>query len=259
VPPADALPKAKAAAAKALEIDDSLGDAHATLGFLKLWFDWDWVGSERESKRAIDLNPNSPDGHRAYASLLSDLGRHQESLAEAKRAREADPLSLIDNTLEGAFLYYASRNDEAMASLQKTLELGPNFWIAHLFLGRAYIRKGMYPEAIIELTKARESSGGHSQTIALIGYSLALSGNRAQALAVLDELKSLSAKRYVPPYNIAMVYNGLGDKDEAFAWLGKAFEERDLQLTFIKVDPTWDSIRSDSRFAALMQRIGLPQ
>jgi len=255
--PADAFPKAKAAAAKALEIDESLADVHATLGFVKVWSDWDWAGAERECRRAIDLNPNSGDAHRAYAHLLLYLGRHREATAEGKRARELDPLSLITNTLEGMFLHYAGRDDEAIARLQKTLELDPNFWIAHITLAKVYIRRRMYPEAIAELSKAREFSGGNTETISLAGYAWALSGNRAQAQTALDELKSLSTHHYVPPYNIAMIYNGLEEKDEALAWLEKAYEERDVRLTFIKIDPKWDSFRSDSRFAAIIKRIGL--
>ncbi|MDQ3256650.1 MAG: tetratricopeptide repeat protein, partial [Acidobacteriota bacterium] len=257
VPPTDAFPKAKAAAAKALEIDESLADVHASLGFIKFWFDWDWAGAEQECQRAIALNPNSGVAHRAYAHLLSNLGRHEGAIAEGKRPRELDPLSLITNTLEGMFLYYANRNDEALTRLQKTLELDPNFWVAHLTLGKVYLRKGMYAEAIAEFTKAREFSRGNTETISMVGYAQALSGNQAQAQAVLDELKSLSTQRYVPPHNIAMVYNGLGERDEAFAWLEKAYEERDVRLTFLKVDPKWDSFRPDPRFADLLRRIGL--
>jgi serine/threonine-protein kinase len=257
VPPADAFPQAKAAASKALELDESLADVHATLGFVKFWFDWDWADAERECQRAVELNPNSGDAHRAYAHLLSDLGRHGEAIAEAKQARELDPLSLLTNALEGQFLYYANQDDEALIRFQKTLELEPNFWIAHLMLSKVYIRRQMYPEALAELSQAKEFSGGNTETISLIGYVWALSGNRAQALKVLDELKSLSAKRYVPPHNIAMVNNGLGEKDEALAWLEKACEERDVRLTFLKIDPKWDSFRSCPRFAAILKRIGL--
>ena len=257
MPPKDVFPKAKAAASKALEIDESLADVHATLGMIHIWFDWDWAGAERECKRAIDLNPNSGDAHRAYALLLFYTGRHEQSVVEGRRARELDPLSLINNSLEGMFLHYAGRDDEAVASLQKTLELDPNFWIAHLTLSKVYTRRRMYPEAIAELSKARNFSGGNTETISLTGYNWALSGNRAQAQTALAKLKSLSTERYVPPYNIAMIYNGLGEKDEALAWLEKAYEERDVRLTFIKIDPKWDSYRSDSRFAAIIKRIGL--
>ncbi len=256
VPPKDAFPQAKAAASKALEIDESLDDVHATLGIVKCWFDWDWAGAERECKRAIELNPNSGEAHRVYAILLFYLGRYDKAIAEGKRARELDPLSLITNANEGMFLHYAGRDDEAIARLQKTLELASNFWIARLTLAKVYTRRRMYPEAIAELRKAREFSGGNTETISLSGYAWAVSGNRAQAQTVLEELKTLSTQRYVPPYNIAMVYNGLDEKDQALAWLEKAYEERDVRLTFIKIDPKWDSFRSDTRFAAIIKRIG---
>jgi Flp pilus assembly protein TadD len=177
-----------------------------------MWFDWDWAGAERECKRAIDLNPNSGDAHRAYALLLFYLGRHDEAVAEGKRARELDPLSLIANSPEGMFLHYAGRDTEAVARLQMALELHPNFWIAHLTLAKVYTRKRLYPEAIAELSKTREFSGGNTETISLSGYAWARSGNRAQAQKALDELKSLSTQRYVPPYNIAMIFNGMGEK-----------------------------------------------
>lgn len=258
VPPLDAFPKSKAAAARALEIDDSLADVHATLGIVKFWFDWDWAGAEKECRRAIELNPNSGDAHRAYAMWLFYLGRRDESVAEGKRARELDPLSLITNVLEAMFLHYAGREDETIARVQKTFELDPNFWVAHLQLAKIYLRQRRYMEAIAELNKAREFSGGNTETISLIGYTWAVSGDRAKAQTALDELKSASTQnRYVPPYNVAIIYNGLGQKDEALAWLEKAYEEHDARLTFIKIEPRWDPFRSDPRFTDLMRRIGL--
>jgi serine/threonine-protein kinase len=257
LPSREAFPKAKAAAAKALEIDETLAEAHTSLGTIKFWFDWDWDGSEKEFKRAIDLNPNNADAHRSYAHLLSNLGRHGEAIAEMKRAREIDPLSLIINALEGLFLHYAQRDDEAIARLEKTFEIDPNYWVAHINLAKVYTGKRMYDEAIAELNKAREFSGGNTETISLLGYALAISGKREPARATLNELHRLSAERYVPPYNIAMVYCGLDESDEALAWLEKAYDERDVRLTFIKVDPKWDKLRSDSRFAALSNRLDL--
>ena len=257
IPSKDGFPQAKAAALKALELDESLADVHATLGIVKIWFDWDWAGAEQECKRALALNPNSGDAHRANALLHFYLGHHTEAVAEGKRARELDPLALINNTLEGMFLHFAGRDDEAAARLQKTLELNPNFWIAHLTLSKVYTRRRMYPEALAALTKSREFSGGNTETISLLGYNQAVSGNRAQAQATLAELKSLSPQRYVPPYNIAMIYNGLGEKDEALIWLQKAYEERDVRLTFIKVDQKWDEFRSDPRFVTIIKNIGL--
>lgn len=258
VPPNDAFPQAKVAAAKALEIDESLANVHASLSMMKSWYDWDWTGSELEAKRAIALDPNSAEAHRAYALLLSTLGRHQESIGEGARARELDPLSPIMRTLESLFLYFDGRNDEAREKLTKTLEWEPNFWIALLTLARVEIRQGKYADAIAELSKARSSSGGNTQTISMIGYTWALAGDRTKAQAVLDELKTLSKQRYVPPYTIAMIYNGLGEDDEALFWLERAYEERDVLLApFIKADPNWGRLQANPRFASILKRMNL--
>jgi TolB-like protein/Tfp pilus assembly protein PilF len=257
VRPKDAFPQAKAAALKALAIDESLAEPHSTLAMVHMWFDWDWVGAEMEAKRAISLNPNSGASHLAYAHVLSNLGRHAEAIAEGARARELDPVSLIVNAREGAVLYFARRNDEARERLQKTLELDQNFWIAHLFLGHVYLEKKNYPEAIAEFTKARDFSRGNAQAISMIGYVSALAGDAAKARAILDELKSRSAQQYVPPCNVAVVHLALAEQDEAFAWLEKANEEHDVWVSFLRIDPKWDSYRSDPRFAAILKRIGL--
>ena len=257
MPAKEVFPQAKAAVTKAVQIDESLAEPHAALAFIHMLFDWDWVGAEREARRAITLNPNSAWAHYAYAHLLSNLGRHQEAIAEGARARELDPVSLITNAGEGAALFFAGRNDEARERLQKTVELDPNFWIAHLFLGQVYLQKGKYPEALAEFSKAREFSRGNSETISMTGYVWARAGDAVKARGVLDELKSLSAQRYIPPSNIATVYLGLGEQDEAIAWLEKAYEERDVRLSFLKIDPKWDSFRSDPRFVAILERVGL--
>jgi DNA-binding winged helix-turn-helix (wHTH) protein/TolB-like protein/tetratricopeptide (TPR) repeat protein len=258
VPPRDAFPQSKAAAARALEIDESLAKVHASLSMIKCWYDWDWTGAELEAKRAIALNPNLAEAHRAYALLLSTLGRHQEAIAEGARARDLDALSPIICTLESLFLYFDGRNDEAREKLTKTLETAPNFWIALLTLARVDIRQGKYADAIAELTKARNTSGDNTQTISMIGYARALAGQRAEARAALDELTSLSKQRYVPPYTIAMVYNGLGEYDEALLWLEHAYDARDVLLApFIKADPSWDRLRANPRFVAILKRMNL--
>jgi TolB-like protein/Flp pilus assembly protein TadD len=257
VPSKDCLPQAKAAAKRALEIDDSLAEAHASLSFILIWFDWDWAGGEKEAKRAVTLNPNSAMAHFAYAHILSDLGRHKEAIAEIARARQLEPVFLLVRALEGMFLLQAGRNDEARETLQKVLELDPNFWVTHLTLGKVYLQQRKYPEAIAEFSKAKELSHGNSEAIASIGYTAALAGDKAKARAVLEELKAVSDQHYVPPVNIALVYDGLGDQNEALSWLEKACEERDVRLTLLKVDPRWDSFRSNPRFAAILKRIGL--
>ena len=212
---------------------------------------------QKEAKRAIELNPNSALARIAYAQSLSDQGRHSEAIAEAARARELDPVSLIINAIEGSILYFAGRQDAADDRWQKTLELDPNFWIAHLFLGKVYMERKGFPEALAEFEKARTFSHGNSETIAMIGYLAALTGDAAKARATLAELKSLAAQHYIPPHNIAVVYLGLGEHDEALAWLEKAYQDHDVRLSFLKVDPKWNPLRSDARFAMLLKRIGL--
>ena len=240
-----------------MEIDESFAEAHSSLSFTICWFDWDWAGGVREAKRAMALNPNSAYAHFAYAHVLSDLGHHKEAVAESARACELEPVYLLFRALDGMFLHHARRDDEALVSLQKALEIDPNFWITHLSLGKVYIQQRKYSEAIAEFTKARELSHGNSETIASIGYAAALAGDVGKSRAVLDELKTLSNQHYVPPVTIALVYNGLADQNEALSWLEKAIEDRDVRLTLLKVDPKWDSFRSNPRFIAVLKRIGL--
>jgi serine/threonine protein kinase/Flp pilus assembly protein TadD len=255
-PSKEAFPQAKAAAMRALEIDNNLAEAHIVLGWVRFCFDWDWIAAESELKKAVELSPNNPDSHRAYAHLLSSLGRHDEAIAEIKRARELDPLTLITNALEGQFLFYAGRDDEAISRLKKTLELDPNYWIAHNNLGRVYIRQGRYEEAVAELNKAKELSDGSAEPVTQLGYALAKSGKREQAKATLEELKSFAAEHYVPAYSFAMIYNGLGEKDEALKHLEKSVQEREVQITFIKIDTRWDELRGEPRFQDLLRRVG---
>ncbi len=253
----EALPQAKAVAERALEIDFNLAEAHIVLGWVGFLYDWDWKASEAEFKRAIELAPNNSEAHRGYAHLLSNTGRHDEAVAEGRRAREFDPLNLITNALEGQFLYYAGRYEEAIDRLQKTLELDPNFWIAHGVLGRVYILQKRYAEAIAELNKARELSSGSTEPIAHLGYALAKSGNREQAQATLAELKSLAAENYVPAYNFAIIYNGLGEKEEALNYLERSFQEREVQISFVKIDTRWDEFRAAPRFIEIIKRMNL--
>jgi tetratricopeptide (TPR) repeat protein len=257
VPAKDCLPQAKAAAMKAIELDDSVAEAHSALSFGLIWYDWNWAAAEKEAKRALVLDPNSAMSHFAYAHVLSDQGHHQEAIAEIAHARELDPVFLLIRALEGMILHHAGRNDEALTQLQKALELDPNFWVTHLFLGKVYTQQRKYAEAIAEFTKARELSHGNSESIGSIGYVEALAGDKAKAKAVLDELKALANQRYVPPHNIALVYNGLGDQNEALSSLERACDERDPRVTLLKVDPRWDSMRSNPRFLAILKRVGL--
>ena len=257
VPSKNCLPQAKAAAMRALDLDDSLPEAHASLSFSLIWFDWDWPAAEVQARRAIALNANSVMAHFAYAHLLSDMGRHDQALAEMSRARELDPVFLPACALEGMFLHHAGRDLEAKAKLEKALELDPNFWITHLMLGRVATQLKQYPEALSEFTKARELSHGHSEAIGSTGYALAQEGKTAEARGVLNELMALSAEHYIPPYNIALVHAGLGEQEEALQWLEKACDQRDVRVTLLKVDPRWNAIRSAPGFDVLLKRVGL--
>src|SRR5207253_10028049 len=193
-----------------------------------------------------------------YAHQLSNTEQHAQGLAEVKRARELDPLDLRINGLEAQFLVHAGKPDEALAYLQKTLEVNPNNWFAHMFASSAYIEKGMFAEAVVEARKARELNSANSQPTAQLGYALAKSGKQAEARGLLEELLKLSAQRYVSPGNIALIYNGLGERDATFSWLERGFEQRDVKMVFLKVEPKWNNLRSDSRFQDLMRRVGFP-
>jgi TolB-like protein/Tfp pilus assembly protein PilF len=257
MPATEYFPQAKAAAQKAIEIDDSLADAHAILGFIIFWYDWDWNAAEDQYKRAFELDPNNADAHTFYAHMLSNLGRHAEGLAEIKRAIELDPLNARDNALGGQCLLHAGRTDEALASLQKIFELDPDFWLAHLFAASAYIEKGTFDEAIVEARKAHELSGVNTQSIAFEGYALAKSGKQAQARALLAALLQSSTKHYVSPYSIAMIYNGLDERDKTLAWLERGYTQRDHKMVFLKVEPKWNNLRDDLHFQDLLRRVGL--
>ncbi len=259
MPSMEVMPKAKAAGQKAIEIDDTLAEAHAVLGFVISLYDWDWNAAENHYKRALELDPNNADAHYFYGYLLSITGRHDEALAEGKRARELDPLNLRTNAFEGQFLIHAGRAREALAGLQKTSELDANYWLPHLFASSAYIEEGMYSEAIAEARQARELSGASTTPIAFLGYALAKSGKQAETRAELERLLKLSTERYVSLYNIAMIYNGLGERDKTLEWLEKGYQQRDPRMVFLKVEPKWNNLRSDSRFQDLLRRVGFLQ
>jgi len=254
VPPRQYFPKAKEAATRALEIDDTLVEAHVSLSHA-LFFDWDWPGAERELRRALELNPSYAPGHRAYGSYLSAMGRHREAIAEGKRAQELDPLSPATNELAGRRYYHARQYDQALEQNRKALEIDPNFWMAHLFSSRAYAQKGMYAEALMELRKAGEVT---PEILSDRGRIYAASGRPRQAQHILERLIALSKQRYVPSYYLVKIYSALSQKDQAFAWLEKAFQEREGRLNWLKVDPMLDNLRSDPRFADFLRRLRLP-
>ncbi len=256
--PREAAPQAKAAAMKALEIDDNLDDAHFVLATLKLGYDWDWSGAERELKRAIQINPNNAGAHAEYGTYLEALGRFDEAVAERERCRQLEPILPISIADVGYPLYYAGRYDEALLHYQKALEIDPNFSWGHLWIGQVYVQQGLYDKAFIEIRKAVELSGGNVRQIATLGHAYAVAGKRDEALKILDELQRPAAQKYVSPFFVALIYAGLGEKDQAFAWLEKAYQERHPYMILIKVEPVFQSLHSDPRFADLTRRIGLP-
>jgi tetratricopeptide (TPR) repeat protein len=256
LPSREAAPKAKEAANKALALDDTLAESHASLAFVKRYYDWDFPGAEREFKRAIELNPNYATAHYWYSNHLDAMGRLDEAIAEAKRAQDADPLSLIATTSVGQAFYFARRYDQAIEQFQKAFEMDPNFPAAHWLVAMAYEQVGRHEEAIAEGRKAVSLSGG-AGALSALGHAYAVSGQRADALKVLVELKDLSKRRYVATFDVALIYIGLGDKAQTLEWLQAAYEDRPLRFVWIKVDPRFDSLRAEPRFQDLLRRMGL--
>ncbi len=258
VPPSEVLPKAKAAALKALEIDETLSEPHVSLAHVKFFYDRDSAGAEREYKRAIELNPNYAMAHHWYAIYLSVVGRQREALAEIRRAQDLDPLSLPINIWLGRILSLVGQSDQAVEQLRKTVEMDPNFVLAHYRLGVLYEEKGMYEEAISEFKQVLKLSGGKPLGVAALARAYALAGKREEAQKNLDELLQMSMQRYVSPTSIALIYIAFGDKDKAFAWLDEADKAHDPNVVRIREDPRFESLRSDPRFNDLVRRIGIP-
>jgi TolB-like protein/Tfp pilus assembly protein PilF len=252
LPPREQMPKAKAAAQKALEIDDSLAEAHISLGRVSYLYDWDWPAADKHFERAIALNSADPLSHHFYSFYLGAVGRSDEALAAASRALDLDPVSHQTNFGMAAVLYFARRFDEAIERARKAVEIDPRFPPSLELLMAAYAAKGMYREALAEFEKL--PGRPPSPTLAYLHARL---GDRSQALRMLDELRARSEQRYLSAVSFAFVYAGLGEKDQAFAWLEKAYQERSLSPQ-IKVDTILDPLRSDPRFSDLLRRIGLP-
>jgi serine/threonine-protein kinase len=263
--PADeTMPQARAAAQKALALDDNLAEAHASLAEILHNYDWDFPAEERELKRAVALNPNYATAHQWSAEYLSAMGRSEEAIAEARRAVELDPLSLIINRVYGESFYYARRYDEAIAQFRKTIEIDSSFATAHASLGDACAMKGMYNEAVAEYTKAAELGLGASDARTTAGMREAFAKNGWRGywqfqLADLTKLRQETGNGYTPPYLIAQACVQLGDKEKAIEWLETGFRERDAFMPMIKVEPMLDGLRSDPRFADLIRRMRFPQ
>jgi TolB-like protein/class 3 adenylate cyclase/Flp pilus assembly protein TadD len=255
--PQEAFPKAKGAAEKALQIDPTLAEAHTSLAYIQQNYDWDFISSEKEFRRGIELNPNYATAHQWYALSLVVRERYPEAIAEIKKAQEVDPLSLIIGTNVAWMYYFARQYDEALRQGQSTLDLDSSYAGTHFMIGQAYRQKGQYEEAITEFQKAVDLSSSDPLRIAVLGHAYAVAGKRNEAQKINDELQELSKQRYFPPYFIALIYVGLGDKNQAFTWLEKCFAERSSGLVFLKTEPMFDPIRSDPRFQDLARRVGL--
>jgi TolB-like protein/DNA-binding winged helix-turn-helix (wHTH) protein/Tfp pilus assembly protein PilF len=254
LPPQERFSKAKVMARVALQMDDDLAEAHTALAFSMFAYDWDWEGAEKEFQRAIALNPNYAMAHQWYGQFQKAMGR-QNWAAEVRRAHELDPLSLI---IAGVGQYiYQGQYDLAIENVRKRLELDPEFAEAYFELGRVYERKGMYQDAVTQFLKAFDVSGGDPEYLGALGYTFGVSGKKVQAMKSLKELVQLSKHTYVSPYQIAIIYVGIGEKKLAFDWLEKALADHSYDLLFLKLDEKMDTMRSDPRFADLLRRIDL--
>jgi eukaryotic-like serine/threonine-protein kinase len=259
LPPREAMPKAKEAARKALELDDTLAEAHTEMGMIDFMYEFDWSAAEREFRRAIELKPNYGHAHEYYGWYLVSAGRFGEGIEESKRARELDALSLETNAMAGQNFFFAHQYDLAIDTFRKTLDMEPNYWIARTLLGSSYEAKGDLPRAVAECEKGRKIETSIPLALSLLGHAYAVSGKKREAEQALKELKDWSKQSYVPAYNFAEVYIGLGEKEQALASLEKAYEDRSMYLTFLKADPQFDSLHSDPRYRDLLRRVGLPQ
>jgi eukaryotic-like serine/threonine-protein kinase len=258
LPAKEVMPRAKTAAMKALEIDDAIPEAHASLGWAKLTLDWDWPGAEKEFKRSLELNPNYATAHEWYGEYLTTAGRGDEARASMKRAHELEPASLPISVALASTLYYTRQYDQAIEQCRRAVLMDPQFKGGHVFLGRALEQKGSYAEAIAELKQALQLSEGDSNELAALGQAYAQSGNRAEAQKILKELMQRSARTYVQPMWMAAIDAALGDKEEAIHWLRQAVGDRSVWLIYLKVDPSFDDLRPDARFTDLVQQAGLP-
>lgn len=257
LPPHEAVPMAKAYAAKALAIDDTLAEAHLAAAGNNLFYEWDFAEAERELKRAQTLGPNLAGAHHLYGDCLEIRGRFDEAQAERKRALELDPVSPLQNMVAGCTSYFAGKYDEAIAQLEKTITLEPNYQPAYVWLGQAYEQKKTYRESIAIFQKGMTKGERNATLIAALGHAYALAGERDKALAALAELREMSKQHYVIPYLMAIIYLGLDDKEQTFAWLERAYQDRSSLLIWLKVEPQFKSLRDEPRFQDLLRRVGV--
>ncbi len=259
ISPREGYPKGKIAVKRALEIDDTLAEAHTTSGALSMFYDLDWATAEREYKRAIELNPNYEITHEVYSYLLLATGRLDEGIKSAQRGLEVDPPSVVLSDDLASAYYLARRYDEALKQVQKSLEMDPSHFGGFVYLAQIYEMKGMHEEAIKELLKAPAVGGRTSGVLSLLGHAYAASGKQAEAQRILAELNEMSKQAYVSPYDLAILYVGLGDKNRAMEQLNRAYDDRAGWLIYLNVEPIFDPLRSDPRFADLISRMKFPK
>jgi TolB-like protein/Tfp pilus assembly protein PilF len=255
--PKEYVSKAETAVRRALQLDPNLAEAHAVLSVIKSDYEWDWAGAESELRRAIVLDPNYPTAHHWYSCLLQYFDRLDEALAEIKQAQNLDPLSPAINTGMGYVLYEMGQYDKAKDQHKQVLDLDPGFMLAHSNLGFVYEVQGKFDEAIEEYWEVRKLVGSSTFGLSDLGRALARSGKRSDALIILDQFLELSRQGSPVSFDIAQIYYGLGDKNKAFEWLEKAYQERSFGLLYLKSDPIWESLRSDPRFIALLKKMRL--
>jgi len=256
--PKEKMPKAREAALRALELDETFGEAHVSLGAVYFVYDWNWLAAEKELRRAIELNPGSALAHYVRARLLEKMGRLDEALDESEQALKLDPLSPHNAWGKVLVLLYARQYDAAVKELQATLETDPNFGLSHLGLGRAFAGKGEFREAITELQKAKALLVDDPEIIIGMARVLAASGRKREALGLLHELQALAKRRYVDSAYFASIYVALGENDQALEWLERAYQERSSEMMWLKVESDWDPLRSDPRFQDLVRRMNFP-
>jgi len=256
--PGEAFPAARRHATRALELDGSLAETHASLGFVKLYYDWDAMGADAEFQRAIALDPNYAASHEWYSIFLLAANRPGDAFREIQLARQPDPLSLPVNSDLGFHYYYTGRYDEAVKQLRFVLELNKDFPPAHLWLGRTYQELGRFDDALVEFQRVEDRLPEWPVSIAAKGFVAGISGRIDEAQSILVELQRLAGKKFVTSYGVALVHAGLGQSNSAFAWLNKAFDERSHWLVWLRLDPRWKGLRSDPRFTELVRRVGFP-
>jgi TolB-like protein/Tfp pilus assembly protein PilF len=256
--PVATFPVARPHALKAIELDPSLSQAYASLAYIRFYFDWDWVGADEAFGRALKLNPNDPVAHQWRAVYLLAAGRPGEGMAEVRVAQRLDSLSLAINTDVGFHHYYNGRYPEAIEQLQSVLGMKSDFALAHLWLARSFLESGRLAQSLAETASAEAAIPEWAVLVAQRGYTLGVMGRADEARAVLSEMERLSAKRFVTAYGVALVHAGLGDKEQAFAWLEKAFAERSHWLVWLRLDPRWKTLRGEPRFADLVGRLKYP-